>query len=89
MTESVDDARARLLRELPDVTARAGSLHEVAAWLTAQPGVVACRIDPTLLKSHPPQRLVHVDLATPDGQRTVSLRFREHASGALDLVDAP
>lgn len=87
MSERANEVLARVLAELPVVSARAASLDEVSAWLTAQRGVVACRIDPSLLKSQPPQRVVEVVLAGSDAQRTATLRFRVHPSGAVDLLD--
>lgn len=88
MSDETADVLARVLRELPAVTARVRSVDDVASWLAAQPGVVECRVDPALLKSQPPQQLIHLVLAAGGGSRGVTLKFAAHASGALELLSA-
>lgn len=81
------DGVARLLGALPDVVARARSVDEVAAWLEAQPTVRGSRVEPALLKSFPPQRVITVDVTDATGQvRAVSVRLLAHVSGGLEFL---
>ncbi|HZF96261.1 MAG TPA: hypothetical protein VEZ20_15465 [Allosphingosinicella sp.] len=69
-----------------EAIAAAATLAEAAAAVAALPGIAAVTPHPGLLKSNPPQRLLHVHFDSEHGAGSCLLRMFERAAGGYSVA---
>jgi len=72
--------------EIERAIACATSIEDIASRIAAMAGIGKVTAHPDLLKSHPPQRLLDVELAPEHGGRSCTLRLFERVGGGYSIA---